>query len=194
MENRNYNAVYRIIHWSIALCMILLLGTIFLRLTWLNKDNLTSIIQSFLATTDQALTHDQAITLAKQIRKPMWNWHIYLGYVLVGLYSLRLILSFFGKMKFSNPFNKALTLKEKFQFWVYMLFYFCVAISLITGLVIVLGQKNLKDTMEEIHVLSIYYLLAFIFIHFGGVFLAELTNQKGIISKIISGTKNEKDS
>lgn len=192
MENRNYNAIYRIIHWSIALCMILLLCTIFLRLTWLNKDNLASIIQNFLSTTDQSLTHDQAIVLAKQIRKPMWNWHIYLGYVLVGLYSIRLMLSFFGAMKFSSPLNKSLTLKEKFQFWVYLLFYFCVAISLITGLIIVLGPKNLKDTMEEIHLLSIYYLLPFIFLHLGGVFLAELTNQKGIISKIISGTKNEK--
>ena len=44
--------------------------------------------------------------------------------------------------------------------------------------------------MEEIHELSIYYLLAFIVIHFGGVLVAELGSQKGIISKIISG--NEK--
>jgi cytochrome b len=96
-------------------------------------------------------------------------------------------------MKFSNPFNKQLTLKEKFQYGVYLIFYGCVAISLITGLIIELGPKNLKKSMEEIHVLSIYYLLGFIVIHLGGVLLAELTNQQGIISKMISGTKTTKE-
>jgi cytochrome b len=43
--------------------------------------------------------------------------------------------------------------------------------------------------MEEIHVLSIYYLIAFITLHIGGVLFSEFTNQKGILSKIVSGNK-----
>lgn len=174
-------------HWSIAICMTLLLVTIFLRLTWMNKNNVALIIQDYLATTDQKLTQDQLITLAKKIRKPMWDWHIYIGYALVGLYSIRMALPFFGQMKFSNPFNKDLGIKEKFQYSTYLIFYVCVAISLITGLIIVLGPKNLKEPMEEIHVLSIYYLLAFIVIHLSGVFFSELTTQQGLISRIVSG-------
>ena len=193
MKNREYSAIYRIMHWSIAICMTLLLVTIFLRLTWMNKNNVALIIQDYLATTDQKLTQDQLITLAKKIRKPMWDWHIYIGYALVGLYSIRMALPFFGQMKFSNPFNKDLGIKEKFQYWTYLIFYVCVAISLITGLIIVLGPKNLKEPMEEIHVLSIYYLLAFIVIHLSGVFFSELTTQQGLISRIVSGPtkKNE---
>ena len=187
MKNREYSAIYRIMHWSIAICMTLLLVTIFLRLTWMNKNNVALIIQDYLATTDQKLTQDQLITLAKKIRKPMWDWHIYIGYALVGLYSIRIALPFFGKMKFSNPFNKDLGNKEKFQYWTYLIFYVCVVISLITGLIIVLGPKNLKEPMEEIHVLSIYYLLAFIVIHLSGVFFSELTTQLGLISRIVSG-------
>lgn len=194
MKNREYSAIYRIMHWSIAICMTLLLVTIFLRLTWMNKNNVALIIQDYLATTDQKLTQDQLITLAKKIRKPMWDWHIYIGYALVGLYSIRMALPFFGQMKFSNPFHKDLGIKEKFQYWTYLIFYVCVAISLITGLIIVLGPKNLKESMEEIHVLSIYYLLAFIVIHLSGVFYSELTTQQGLISKIISGpTKTEEN-
>lgn len=188
MKNREYSAIYRVMHWSIAICMTLLLITIFLRLTWMNKNNVALIIQDYLATTDQKLTQDQLITLAKKIRKPMWDWHIYIGYALVGLYSIRIALPFFGQMKFSNPFNKDLGIKEKFQYWTYLIFYVCVAISLITGLIIVLGPKNLKEPMEEIHVLSIYYLLAFIVIHLSGVFYSELTTQQGLISRIVSGT------
>ncbi|MDD2819633.1 MAG: cytochrome b/b6 domain-containing protein [Flavobacterium sp.] len=194
MKNREYSAIYRIMHWSIAICMTLLLVTIFLRLTWMNKNNVALIIQDYLATTDQKLTQDQLITLAKKIRKPMWDWHIYIGYALVGLYSIRMALPFFGQMKFSNPFNKDLGIKEKFQYWTYLIFYVCVAISLITGLIIVLGPKNLKESMEEIHVLSIYYLLAFIVIHLSGVFYSELTTQQGLISRIVSGpTKTEEN-
>jgi cytochrome b561 len=193
MKNRDYTIVFRMMHWAIAICMLLMLGTIFLRLTWLNKDHMALIIQNYLATTDQTLSQDQLIILAKQIRKPMWEWHIYLGYVLVGLYCIRMTLPLLGQMKFSNPFNKTLTLKEKFQYGVYFVFYGCVAISLLTGLVIEFGPKDMKNTMEEIHVLSIYYLIAFIVIHFGGILKAELTNQQGIISKIVSGSKMVKE-
>lgn len=178
-------------HWAIAFCMLALLLTIFLRLTWMNKNNVAEIIKNYLATTNQSLTDDQMILLAKKIRRPMWDWHIYLGYALVGLYSLRLALPFFGQMKFTNPFSAGFSAKQKFQYGVYVVFYVCVAISLITGLIIELGPKDLKGQMEEIHELSIYYLLGFIVLHLGGVIMAELTNEQGLVSRIISG-KNTK--
>jgi cytochrome b561 len=187
METVNYSKIYRIIHWAIAVSFLLLLITIFLRLTWMNKENVADIIQSYLSETDQSLTREQLIVLAKQIRKPMWDWHIYLGYVLTGLFSLRFILPFFGTMKFQSPLAKNLTLKQKFQKWTYIIFYVCVVVSLVTGLIIVWGPKTLKDPMEEIHVLGIYYLIAFIVLHIGGILIAEFTNQKGIISRIIRG-------
>src|SRR5690606_39534745 len=68
----------------------------------------------------------------------------------------------FGQMKIQSPFTKNLSLKEQFQKWTYIVFYLCVAVSLITGLFIELGPKEFKKTMEGIHVLGIYYLLAFI--------------------------------
>ena len=71
------------------------------------------------------------------------------------------------------------------------MFYVCVAISLVTGLFIEFGPKNLKEPMEEIHVLSLYYLLGFMVLHFGGVLLAEFTTEKGLISRIISGNKKD---
>lgn len=187
MKNRDYPTVYRIMHWAIALCMVLLVFTIFLRLTWMNKDHMAGIIQNFLSATDQSLSQDQAVALAKQIRKPMWNWHIYLGYALSVLFLIRLALPLFGKMKFSNPFDKQLSLKGKFQYWVYLIFYACVIISLVTGLIMELGPKDLRKPLEGIHALAIYYLIAFLIIHMAGVLWAELTDQRGIISRVISG-------
>lgn len=193
MENKNYSKVYRIVHWAIAISFILLLITIFLRLTWMNKHNVAGIIGNYLSESDQFLTQEQLIVLAKRIRQPMWNWHLYIGYVLVGLFSIRFLLPMIGIMKFQNPLDKKLSLKLKFQRWSYILFYVCVVISLVTGLIIEFGSKSLKDPMEAIHKLGIYYLIAFILIHWAGVLVAEYTDQKGIISRIVSGTKKEEE-
>lgn len=189
MEKRNYSVIYRLMHWSIAFCMLFILFTIFLRLTWMNKENVANIMQKYFADTNTSLTREQLIDLAKQIRKPMWVWHNYTGYVLSALFFLRLTLPFFGELKFANPFTKQLPLKVKFQYWVYLVFYVCVVISLATGLAIEFGPGNMKNTVEEIHVLSIYYLLTFLVLHIGGILIAEFTVNPGIISRIVRGTK-----
>lgn len=153
----------------------------------MNKYNMADIIQEYLKGTDQTITYDEAVLMAKQIRKPMWEWHIYLGYVLVGLFSIRFTLPFFGEMKLQNPLAKELSLKVKFQKWAYIIFYICVVASLITGLLIEWGPKDWKKPVEEIHELGVYYLVAFIVIHVAGVLISEFTDQMGIISKIIGG-------
>jgi cytochrome b561 len=188
MEKTKYSTIYRIIHWAIAVSFLLLLITIFLRLTWMNKNNMAAIMREYLSGTDQVLSEKQLIDLAKKIRQPMWKWHIYIGYVLVGLYSIRFILPAFGQMKIQNPFGKDQSTKMKIQKWTYIIFYICVTVSLITGLIIEFGPKEYKELMEEIHVLGIYYLIAFMAMHLAGVLIAEFTNQKGIISRIVSGT------
>ena len=191
MENKAYSKIYRILHWLIAFSFVLLLITIFLRLTWMNKYKVAAIIQDYLSGTNQVLSQEQAITLAKKIRQPMWNWHIYTGYVLVGLFIIRFIIPAFGHMKFQSPFVRNLSTKQKFQKWLYIIFYICVIISLTTGLLIEFGPKAWEKTMEDIHVLGIYYIIPFIVIHVAGVLRAEFTDQKGIISRIISGGKKE---
>ncbi|WP_262913935.1 cytochrome b/b6 domain-containing protein [Aequorivita vitellina] len=103
MKTVKYSKTYRVLHWAIAITFLLLLITIFLRLTWMNKYNMAEIIQTYLSGTDQMLTQEQLIVLAKKIRQPMWDWHIYMGYVLVGLFSLRFTLPFLGTMKLQNP-------------------------------------------------------------------------------------------
>lgn len=188
MDNRNYSTIYRIMHWAIAIILLLILFTIFLRLTWLNRENVANIIKANLPA-DKTLTAKEVMTIARQIRKPMWDWHIYLGYIMTGLYIIRISLPFFGQMKYSNPLRKELSGKVKFQFWVYIVFYLCLATSLFTGLMIEFGPESLEKPMEEIHVLSIYYLVTFLILHIGGVLLAEFTSDRGIVSRIVSGKK-----
>jgi len=177
-------------HWSIAICMILLLLTIFLRMGWMNKHNVSDIIQEFLADKDLSLDENLSIKLAKKIRQPMWDWHIYLGYALVGLFALRFLLPFIGVMKFNNPFSKGLKIQQKVEYWVFILFYLCITASLFTGMMMEFGPEEWEHDMEDIHVLSLYYLLTYIVIHIGGVIVKELTSDKGLISRVISGKKD----
>lgn len=185
----NYTRLYRVFHWTIAISFFLLLITIFLRLTWMNKNSVAGIIGTYLDETGQTLTQDQLLTLAKQIREPMWKWHLYIGYFLAGIFSLRFILPLFGILKFQNPLLKKLKMKERFQKWVYVAFYLGVTLSLATGLLMEFGPRSLKDTLEGVHVLSLYYLIPFILIHLAGVITAEISEQKGIVSRLLGGVK-----
>ena len=187
MKSKNYPALYRIVHGAIAVSCVLVRLTIFLRVTWMNKYNVANIIQDQLANPEQPVSEDQAITLAKKIRQPMWDWHIYTGYALTGLFALRFMLPAFGRMKFQNPLGKGLSTTAKFRKWTYLIFYAFVVVSLVTGLLIVWGPKGWKEPLEQVHVLSIYYLLGFIVVHLAGVLKAEFTDRKGIISSIVSG-------
>ncbi len=156
----------------------------------MNKYNVSEIIQSFLTKEGLLLSEDQTIVLAKNIRRPMWNWHIYMGYFLTGLFSIRFLLPFFGEMKFQNPLAKDQSNTLRIKKWTYIIFYICITITLTTGLVMEFSTKEFSKPFENIHVLSLYYLIPFIGIHLVGVLKAEFTDEKGIISKIIRGSKN----
>jgi cytochrome b561 len=191
MQKRTYSPIFRIMHWAIALCMLFMLLTIFLRLNWMNKNHMAGILLEQLNGLSIDLSEEDAVKIAKQIRKPMWNWHIWIGYVLVGLYILRMILAATKKMIFLNPFQHGLSGKEKFQAWLYVSFYVFIGITLATGFLIVNGPDSIHELMEEIHVLSLYYILTFVFLHIGGVLVADFTDDKGIISRVIGGGKKD---
>lgn len=179
-------------HWAIAISFVLLSITIFLRMTWMNKNHVSDILQVELTEKGIMLSEEDTILIAKKIRKPMWQWHIYIGYLLVGLFSIRFILPFWGEMRIQNPMISGLSWKERLHFLVYIVFYFLVTISLSTGLFIEFGPKVYKKNFESIHIQSIYYLVGFILIHIGGVIREEIVQKSGIVSRMIGGDSSEK--
>lgn len=188
MTKDHYSRLYRIMHWAIAITFLLLLLTVFLRLTWMNKENVADIIKPFMVEKGIELSDGDAIILAKKIRKPMWEWHIYFGYALTGLFAIRFLLPLAGQMKFQNPRENGLTNLQRFQRYTYWVFYLCVIVSLVTGLIIELGPKEYKKNMEAIHELSLYYLIPYIILHIGGVLRTEFVEKRKIISEIIGGS------
>jgi len=189
MKETRFNLGSRLIHWAIAFAILFLLLTVFLRLGWMNKDHLGDILQKSLAKKGIQLSSADAAAIGKDIRKPMWQYHVITGYVIIGLYLIRIVITFLQGIGFKSPFSADATARDKFKGWVYIIFYGLLAVSLFTGFMIVNGPKDWKEVMEPVHVKSLYYMLTFIVLHVSGVLLADMGAEKGIVSKMISGLR-----
>ncbi|MEC4112504.1 cytochrome b/b6 domain-containing protein [Myroides pelagicus] len=184
---KGYSVFYRLMHWSIAIVMLLLLLTIILRMTWLNKSAMSELILSYASQHDISISKGDAINMAKTIRYPMWRWHIYLGYVLLGLFAIRIFAGIFNIIHFQNPFKQNITFKVRFQRLVYIVFYLSVIVSLITGLMLEFGITKYVNLVKDIHKASIYYFAIFLGLHFIGILIAEFTYERGIVSRMVNG-------
>ncbi|KOS06020.1 cytochrome B [Flavobacterium akiainvivens] len=185
--DKRFSLASRLIHWAIAFTFLYLLLTVLLRLGWMNKGQMGGIIQSSLENEGMIIDNDLAGKIGKDVRRPMWNTHTIAGYVLCGLFIIRMVITRVQGAAFYSPLKGGLTGYQRFRSWVYVLFYVFTATSLLTGLIIKFGPDSIHDINEEIHKLSLYYMVAFIGLHLVGVVAADGDKERGIISKIISG-------
>ena len=83
MKNKPYYPIiHRLLHWSLALPMILIFLTIALHDGWMDKNHMASLMEAGLLQVDIELDKEQLIKIAKSIRNAMFEWHYYAGYVI----------------------------------------------------------------------------------------------------------------
>ena len=186
-KRKNFTLSHRLLHWSIALTILFILLTLFLRDTWMDKNHMANIISTSLSSYDISLSKEMAIKVAKSIRRSMFEWHIYAGYVLVALVIFRLIHIKNAGVNYKGPFNKESTIKEKLQAYVYISFYIGLILVSITGLLIKFGPDSVNDFAKDIHGIALWYFIPFLIIHFAGIFIGESGEEKGVVSKMIGG-------
>ena len=186
---------FRIWHWIHATVVLGLLGTVFLRKTFLSWRTNSELLTQKLAEIDLTVTEAQAKVLAKAIRAPMWEWHIILGYALTALVIWRIVLFFTqsGKINYEN--FKVKSLHKKIVALGYIGIYLVLLFMTLSGLTIHFYEELglLKETahdIKEIHELVFNAILIFVPLHIVGVVIAELRDEKGIISNMIHGGKN----
>jgi len=189
MREKRFNLASRLIHWAIAFTFLYILLTVLLRMGWMNKGSMGAIIKDNLAEQSVNISSDDAATIGKKVRRPMWETHIIAGYVMTGLFVVRIILTWVQGIAFPNPLKKGVSQADKFKSWVYIVFYLFLGAALFTGLMKELGPESTEHIMEDIHVLSLYFAIPFIVLHTFGVLIADAGKDRGIISKIISGDK-----
>ena len=189
---KKWSLSFRVWHWIHATVVLGLLGTVFLRKTFLSWRTNSELLTQKLSEIDLSITEAQAKVLAKAIRAPMWEWHIILGYVLAALVVWRIILFFTdsGKQNYQNL--KAESLHKKMVKIGYIGIYAILAFMTVSGLVIHFYEELglLKDTahdIKEIHELVFNAILIFVPLHILGVIIAENRNEKGILSDMVNG-------
>jgi len=184
---------FRLWHWIHAFVVLGLMGTVFLRKTFLSWRANSEILTQELANIDMSVTEAQAKVLAKAIRAPMWEWHILLGYALAALVLWRIALFFTdsGKQNYQD-FNTK-TVHKKLVTLSYIGIYGLILFMSISGLTIhfyeTLGlSKELAHDIKEVHEFVFFYgVLVFVPLHIVGVVIADITEEQGIISNMIHG-------
>ena len=184
---KNYSWHLRIWHWLNAVVVLGLLGTFFLRKTFLSWRANAEILSAKLQTFGIAVTPEQAGALARAVRAPMWEWHIILGYTFAALVVWRLV------MLYKEGFGYAP--QNAHMAWVYRgykLFYVIFAFMAVSGILLHLSGdiglgKAVTGFVKEWHELVAWSIVAFVVLHIGGVFIADNRDQKGITSKMVSG-------
>jgi cytochrome b561 len=191
-EMKKWSISFRIWHWLDAFVVLGLLGTVFLRKTFLSWRANSEILTQELSSMDLSVTADQAKVLAKSIRAPMWEWHILLGYALAALLVWRIALFFTESGRESYIDFKNKNIHKKLVTLGYIGIYLVLVFMAISGLVIhfyeVLGlTKETAHNIKEIHELVYNAVLIFVPLHIAGVFIAENRAEKGILSDMVNG-------
>jgi len=185
---------FRIWHWIHAFVVLGLLGTVFLRKTFLSwRTNSETIAQKLIEIDfDLEITAEQSKMVAKAIRAPMWEWHIILGYALAVLIIWRILLFFTesGKENYKN--FKDDSLHKKMVIFSYIGIYLILLFMTISGFAMYFNQtlgllKETVHSIKEVHELVFNAVLIFVPLHIIGVIIADNRDEKGIISDMING-------
>lgn len=209
---RKFQPLYlRIWHWSNALVVIGLLGTVMLRKTFLSWRTNAALIEHKLKTAGTPISPDLAKDIAVAIRKPLWDWHVYLGFILGALLLAR--ITFIVRVEKKWPGIDALKMamgiktlprQEQGSAWHYSLvklgyaaFYIVTILMVFTGVLMrfrtELGlPKGLLGSMKEFHETMMWFFVLFVISHLTGLVIAENGADSGLVSDMIHGGETKK--
>lgn len=181
---KKFTALHRSIHWVMAFGMPVLFVTGFLRMTWMSKQSVASVVGAKVDT----LSKKELFGLAKELRDPMWQWHVWIAYIVIAAVVVRFIYMLSKGAKFANPWKSGLPWKARMNSLTYIYFYIFVSINAVTGICLHWHFfDNLHHELETVHKWGIWWFPIFILLHFVGITIGEMTNKKGIVSKMIGG-------
>ncbi|OGX82776.1 cytochrome b/b6 domain-containing protein [Hymenobacter coccineus] len=208
-STHDYSAPLRVWHWGNALLVTgQLLTILFLKVIVDARSAIPEFIKA--ASKDGgAPTEQQGRAFAHIISERIWDWHIAIGLGLAAFWLLRMLLELRGpqevrfsarlllvarKYRLAPPADKGKTRHELLVKVSYALFYAFLTIMVITGLILTWADDvpflhSIEHTVKEVHNVTMYLIIAFFVLHLVGVVWSEITDDHGLISRMVSGTK-----
>lgn len=204
---KDYRAPLRIWHWASAFLVSAQLLTILFQRVIVDARSAVPEFQQELRKDGIALSVKQARALAHVISERIWEWHVWLGLALAAFWLLRVVLELRGpsELRFSArllavarryrlapPADKGSARKALLTNAIYALFYAFLTVMVLTGLVLTYHNDvalfdQWEHTAEEIHNVTMYLIMGFFAVHVVGVVWAEVTKDRGLISRMVSG-------
>lgn len=120
---KKYTVLHRLLHWVFALSFLVLFATGFLRMYWMSKTVISTAVNKNAEIQSLNLDKQSLRAIVRSIQDPMFQWHIYAAYIITFAFIGRVIYMIIKGMKFPNPFSKNTATKEKFQGFIYLLFF-----------------------------------------------------------------------
>lgn len=191
MPEKHYFLLYRIWHWSMALATLGLLATVLLRKTFLSYKTNALILQEKLSALGMELSIDQAKTIAKAIRAPMWEWHYIFGFIL-GI-SVVLYIYMVLTKKVIPPLAYLKSDPNKLKHTVHALLLLFIFFMTLTGALLYFREalsfsSDTTLSIKTLHEYAMNGVLLFLVAHLVGVFRHEIATKEPIVSKMIHGS------
>ena len=206
-----YSAPMRLWHWANWLLVSAQLLTILFQRVIVKAKTAVPEYQAILSREGISLTEKQARSLTRVISERIWEWHVYLGLALAGLWLLRLLLELrepaprrFGprlvaalrRYRLAPPARGENAGRNMFSLLTYAAFYLLLTVMVLTGLGLTYHHDfawldRIEHDLEEIHNVTMYLILAFFAVHLVGVIWTELTSDRGLVSRMISGGREQ---
>ena len=207
----DYTPLMRVWHWANAFLISAQLLTILFQRVIVNARSAVPEFQETLGRENIVLTEKQARSLTHIISERIWEWHVYLGLALVALWVLRIIMELRGpssqrfsarllevarRYRLAPPAEKSATFRVLYAKTTYALFYVMFTVMVLTGLVLTYHNEvalfdQWEHTAEEIHNVTMYFIMAFFAAHVVGVVWAEHTKDRGLTSRMVGGPSRE---
>jgi Ni/Fe-hydrogenase 1 B-type cytochrome subunit len=205
---QRHSAIIRIWHWLTFLIISGSMITVLINSTVTNQKKNIPMVQEQLKSRDIVVTEDQAFAVTREYEDKFWGIHKLFGYSLAFLLVSRLVIELAvpGEEKMSSRIKTAVGLartkevgwKEYRHYlgvkYTYLIFYLLLLCMALTGLGLAFGRelgfsRELHGTIKEIHSFGQYLMYAFVVVHLCGVIIADITNNKGLVSGMINGNK-----
>jgi cytochrome b561 len=207
--HQKHSAALRIWHWLTFLVISGSIITVLINSTILSPRANVKMVQEQLSKKGVSVTNEQAFAVSHEYEDRMWDVHKYFGIGLAFLFLARIVIEFAQpeEHRIRSRFKKAskayrekgpdstdhlhyLRVKQT-----YLVFFVLLFLMVVTGLSMAFGRdlgisRDAHHTIKEIHSFIQYFIYAFIFVHLGGVILAENGRFRGIVSGMIHGNRS----
>lgn len=202
ITRKKWSKAMVIYHWLAAIDILGLLITGIAHMSVLDPHEIARNVA--------AMASHQGITVSNHVERligfaingALMNIHFILGYGLGILIIFRIILFFTGDHRVlrmaKKTFQPGVPKHKPLVNLLYVAVYIGIITMAITGLSMRFGYQlgvshGLHEVLLTIHQGVMFCLLAFVFVHLTGIFLAENTDEPGVVSSMMSGVGREDD-